>query len=200
MNASTDKYIGIGKWAAARAFRHVRADEESPLAYFNGAHRATAPRATKAKPRIHVTHATATRNSGTSRPPLIGNQELHGWIHRAISELDPMHGAWVQFRYREPGVAKSEYHKAFYRAYSDYYISKNLKGCRTGTRRIVRQLVDFVLLGVGGEPDPAGFDLSRDQWRQTYRPHLRKIREEIAQIDADAMYSLGLIVEQEWRE
>ena len=200
MDASTDKYIQIGRAAAWSAFGYIRAPEESPLAYFNGAQRADAPRATKAKPRTHVTHAKATRNSGTSKAPLVDAQGLDGWKRRAISDMEPLQRMWVEFFYRQPGVTKAERRQSFYRAFSDRYTNEHLDGKKHGTRRRVRQLVDFAIDNRRGFPDLAGYDLKPDNWRKTYLPHLRKIREEIAQIDADAMYSLGLIVEQEGRE
>lgn len=191
MNASTDKYIGIGKYYARRAFGHICKEQESAIASFNTVRRS------KATEKPHEVHATATRNSGHSIPPLPDKQEMHGSTRRAIAELDPLQSVWVQYRYREPGVAKREYRHSFYRAFSDKYIADNMDGRKAFTRRMARQLVDFAMDNHTGEPDPAGYDINRDNWLKTYKPILREIRKGIAEIDAAAMYSLGVKMEKQ---
>jgi hypothetical protein len=194
MDATREHYIRVGKDAAWEAYGHRERYNESPISYFDGAHRPQAQRRTATRRRVHLTHATATRNSGSSKPPLPEDLVMQGGTLRAIADLSPLQCTWVQYRYREPGIARTERGESFRRAYFELYNAENLKGCKTGTRRMARYLIVFVMEGCRGDPRPDGADIDPQNWNKTYKPHFTRIKAEIAEIDSDAMHQLGLSV------
>lgn len=195
MSSMREYYIRVGEEAARKAFGHRERYNESPIAYFDGAHRPQAQRRTATRQRVHVTHATATRKSGASKPPVHEDQIMNGRTHRAIADLEPLQCAWVQYRYRKPGEARTGHGESFRRAYFEIYSADNLKGCKKSTRYIAQYLIAFVMQGCRGDPKPDGADIDPQSWRKTYKPHFMRIKAEIAEIDAEAMHRLGVEIE-----
>lgn len=201
MEANREYFIGVGRRAALKAFRHDRRYSESPIAYFDGAHRPKAPKRTASKPRTQVMHAVATRPSGYSKPNLVDNQAITGFIHRAIAELPPLEFLWVQYRYRPEGLARTQHGENFLRDYFRQYDATRLVGCKTGTRRMVRYLISVAMENESHparrEVRPEGHDIETRNWNKTYRPHWFRVCAEISAIDSSAMYHLGLMVDRE---
>lgn len=195
MEADRQYYIGVGRNAALKAFRHIRQRGESPVAYFDGAHRPDTPRRTPTKPRQYVMHAVETRPSGSSKPNLVDKQSLDGAVHRAIAELEPMQFQWIQYRYRPDGLARTQHGAAFQREYFRRYEAEHLQGCKTGTRRMVRYLISVAMDNEGNPgrraAQPDGYDASPRNWNKTYRPHWHRICAELSKLDADALFQLG---------
>jgi hypothetical protein len=200
MDATREHYIRVGKDAAWQAYGHRERYNESPISYFDGAHRSQAQRRTATRRRVHVTHANATRNSGSSKPPVPEDLVMQGGTLRAIADLSPLQCTWVQYRYREPGIARTERGESFRRAYFERYKADWLSKCNVGTREMARYFTEFVMEGCRGDPKPPGCHIDPQNWGKTYKPHFTRIKSEIAEIDADAMHMLGLSVDQGGRE
>lgn len=200
MEADRQYFIDVGRRAVIKAFRHIRQRAESPVAYFDGAHRPDTPRRTPTRPRRFVMHAVATRPSGTSRPNLVDKQTLDGAVHRAIAELEPLEFLWVQYRYRPDGLARVQHGDNFLRRYFERYQSSHLVNCKTGTRRMVRYLISVAMHNETNPhqraAQPDGYDTSPRNWNKTYRPHWHRICAELTKLDSDALYSLGLLVDK----
>jgi len=192
--------INEGRSAVHRAFHHWALPKESPIAYFDGAHRPKQPRRSKSRPRTQVMHAVATRPSGYSKPNLVPGQQITGHTHRAIAELEPLQFLWIQYRYRPWGSARTAHGEHFQRDYFRRYAAEHLQGCKIGTRRLVRYLIAVAVDG-GGKQDsgflplgydlPAGIDINRRNWNKTYLPHWRRICLDITTIDNEALFEVG---------
>lgn len=196
-NNDREYFISQGRQAVRLAFGHARRDEESPIAYFDGSYRPKAPKRTATRPRTQVMHAVATRPSGYSRPALIDRQPITGHIHRAIAELDPLQFLWVQYRYRPPGSARMAHGEHFRRDYFRRYEAEHLQGCKTGTRRIVRNIIAVAMVKGRAFTTPQSAmayapDMSQAAWNKTYRPHWLRVCSDLANIDADALYEVGI--------
>ena len=148
-------------------------------------------------------HATQTRASGYSRPVLLDRQVLTGYIHRAIADLDPMAFLWIQYRYRSPGIARTNHGENFRRDYFDQYNAEHLTRSKTGTRRIVRTMIS-IAMECGANPDqkiePQGFDIDRRNWNKTYRPHFRQICDELKSIDERALFFIWTATASQGRD
>lgn len=139
-------------------------------------------------------HATATSAPGFSQPAVAPEQDLHGVVHRAISELPLREFQWVHFRYRPAGAWRSEYASAFLRSYYATYQREHLARSRAATRQIVRR---FVLVAMENEADPRSVsrpwcgDIGDRAWRKTYLAHWKRIRVDIRRIDEEALFKIG---------
>ncbi len=193
MDRKTAMMIGDARKLVRSAFTHHAIPGSSPIACFGGQHR---PKAEKRRPGVaarHQVHATATRAPRFSRPILLDGQQSTGYIHRLIAELDPLEFAWVQFRYRAAGVARDNFEASFQRAYFRAYEAEHLLACKTGTRRMVRYLISIAMENEcrpQQKIEPAGGDVDRRNWNKTYRPHWRRIRLELAEIDSQALLKI----------
>lgn len=174
------------------AFTHEAIPGESPVAYFSGQHR---PKKERRKAgRKHTVHATASRPPKFSHPNLVGRQLLTGKIHRLVAELDPLEFLWVHFRYRAPGVARSDLGHKFLREYFRAYEGVHLVGCKAGTRRMVRYLISIAMqddLHPRRDVAPDGGDVDRRNWNKTYRPHWHRVCLGIEELDACALEKIG---------
>lgn len=175
-----------------RAFQHDPIPGESPVAYFSGQHKPKKER--RRGGGKHQVHATASRPPKFSRPNLIGRQLLTGAIHRVIADLDPIQFLWIQFRYRTPGVAKTNHGHKFLREYFRQYEERHLVGCKAGTRRMVRYLIAIAMEDdrkPRREVAPDGADIERRNWNKTYRPHWHRVCLGLADLDAAALAEIG---------
>lgn len=167
---------------------------QSPTAHFAGQHR---PKQARRKPGgavKHQVHATASRAPQFSRPNLRNTQQLTGYIHRCIAELDPLEFAWLQYRYRQPGVARDDHGLYFQRAYFQAYEENHLVNCKTGTRRMVRYLISVAMENEARprrKIKPDWGDVDPRNWNKTYRPHWQRVCLEIAEIDAMALLKIA---------
>lgn len=184
--------IQEGRQAVLRAFRHDRKQGVSIMAVAAG-QRPSGTIQLKATRSQHPITATETRPAGFSKPVLPDRQGLTGNVHRLISDLEQVPFNWVQFKYRQAGRTKQEFGEAFRRTFFLKYEDEHLQGKRIGTRRMARYLIAIAMadLDPRKEIEPDGWDVSRDAWYKTYRPHWLQICADIAKIDREALYYIG---------
>lgn len=216
MNEIDDDLVSAGREACIRAFQVYTTPGSSTLSYFAGQkrpkkHRAKITTALQPAPggpsggvltdeqRDRIArhrigedelHASATRNPGFSRPPLPDNQRLAGDVHRAIAELPSMELLWINFCYRKPGGARTDYGLKFQREYFDRYQAEHLANAKTRTRSTIHDLLG-VAMANEAEPNrhiyPDVPRSARRGWNKTYGPHYFAIQVALHNIHRQAL-------------
>jgi hypothetical protein len=202
-NHDREFYINQGRDYVLAAFHHNYIRRDSPASSFSGGAPKTAKQRLYPKMRrregeitaedIKRMHATETRSSGRSKPNLHINQEMHGFVHRCISELEGLEFIWVQFRYRGRGVARADYKNSFIRKYFEQYQKQCLVDCKAGTRHTVRTMISIAMIEKSSPSMVRASmpDIRDANWNQTYMPHWRRISADLAGIDSEALLKIG---------
>ncbi len=190
--------IGIALQAIWRAFGLIKASESGSSAFSGSSHRPRGlPGGGRFKTKAGRIHASESMRAGFSKPLLADGQLLTGYVHRYISELSPMEQHWLHFCYRGLAQKQGDSGHKFMRAYSQAYIELNAKGCRTGTRAIVREMVAFRMSQLSGAlPMSAPFEsscvtISRKVWFKTFKEHWDKICDDLYRLDDSILYKIG---------
>ena len=144
--------------------------------------------------RFEEVHASATQASKFGKANLSINQNLHGYIVRAIAKLPPLQMSWVHARYRTYGNSRHEHQREFVRRYYRRFEKQHLKGFKAETRLRAEYLVYQAIRNHMFEwykPDRKVMNISQDQWRKTYKSIWKTLCEELAVVDESALFQIG---------
>lgn len=175
------------------AFRTVTNPKQNPVAYFSGQKQKTVEVRVR-RSTAHQVHATATRATGRSYPPLSDRQPLAGSVHAIINNAPPMFHHWINLAYRDSGFQFMDSIARFPRLFSDEYIPAHVSpSAQAGTRASVREMITFRVGQSAGvihhtaKYEPQNGALSPDAWKKTLRHHWQAIGDELRRVDDDAL-------------